>query len=145
MLRIRQLGLNYCEDLNLWRKFSTLKCSLLVGVNSKKNLLPTTVSFMPLFSFKHCIGSSQGERVSFHETLAELRETSYFPIFLLLLQIKEWIKETSLDTILLGDTKIGKPTSSAFILLYTFPYLPVTCLVYFIPCFILFLVLHKLC
>lgn len=73
---------------------------------------------MPLFSFKHCIGSSQVERVTFHETLAELRETSYFPIFLLLRQIKESIKEASLDTILLGDTKIGKPTSPTFILLY---------------------------
>jgi len=100
---------------------------------------------MPLFSFKHCIGSSQGERVTFLEMLAELRETSYFPIFLLLLQITEWKKEASLDTILLGDTKIGKPTSPAFILLYMFPYLPVTCLVYVIVCFILFLVLHKLC
>jgi len=64
------------------------------------------------------IGSSRGERVTFRETLAELRETSYFPIFLLLLQIKKWIKETSLDTILLDDPKIGKPTSPAFILLY---------------------------
>jgi len=73
---------------------------------------------MPLFSFKHCIGSSQGERVTFHEMLAELRQTSYFPIFLLLLQITEQKKEASLDTILLGDTKIGKPTSPAFTLLY---------------------------